>query len=306
MASLVDQAKLDASQIGFQTRFNMALQAVDDPARQLAMEIPSSSAVENHNWLGAVPQLSEWLDQRKIDSLRAESYTLANKNWSSGIQVDMNDIADDRLGIVMPRIDQLGVKAALHYGDLLVQALIAGFTLGGTFGNAYDGLAFFSATHQDGDGPTQSNTSSNALTQANYFTAREAMWSLTDERSDPLGIVPNTLVVGPSLEEIALQITQAELIPNGAGTASQTNVARGTARVVISPRLVGAAASHWFLADLSQPVRPLMLQIREPISSSFLGESSEQAFMNRTMVFGAQARHAVGFGLWQHIYGSNA
>lgn len=302
--SLINQAKIEDSQVNFQARFNMALQAVDDPMRAIAMEIPSVAASESHNWLGTVPGFSEWNDQRKVCSLRAENITLVNRDYANAIEIGRNDILDDRLGVVMPRIDQLAQKGGLHYGELIVDAMIAGFTAGSAFGTAYDGAAFFSATHQDG-GPIQSNTAGGAaLSNAAYFAARAAMWSLTDDEDDPLGIKPDTLIVGPSQEELGLQLTEADLIADGG--AGVTNVARRTANLMVSPRLVGAAASHWFLISLSQAVRPMILQIREQIFSDFVTEGSELTWRSKKLLFGAQGRHVVGYGLWQFAHGSDA
>lgn len=300
--SLIQQQKIAESQVNFQARFNMDLEAVDDPAKQLAMEVPSNAASEQHNWLGTIPGFSEWKDERKVAELRAENIVLVNKDYQNSIKINRNDILDDRLGVVMPRIQGLAKKAGLHYGQLAVEALIAGFSTASEFGTAYDGAAFFSALHQDGSGPTQSNTAAGAaLAQASYFAGRASMWSLTDEEGDPLGIVPDTLVVGPALEETALQITEADLIGGG-----NTNVARRTANVIVSPRLIGAAANHWFLVSLRDAVRPLILQIREQIFSDFVTEGSEMTFRNKTLLFGAQGRHVMGYGLWQYAYGSNA
>jgi phage major head subunit gpT-like protein len=302
--SLINQAKIAESQVNFQATFNMALAAVDDPMRALYMELSSQAASESHNWLGTVPGFSEWTDQRKVKSLRAENITLVNKDFGNAIEIGRNDVLDDRLGVVMPRINQLAEKAALHYGQLAVEAMINGFVTTSEFGSAYDGAAFFSATHQDG-GPIQSNTAGGAaLSSAAYFAGRASMWSLTDDEGDPLGIKPDTLIVGPSQEELGLQLTEADLIASGG--AGVTNVARRTANLMVSPRLVGAAASHWFLVSMASAARPLILQIREAIFSDFVTEGSELSWRSKKLLFGAQGRHVAGYGMWQTSYGSNA
>ena len=301
--SLINQAKLLESQVNFQATFNMALAAVDDPMMALVMEMTSQSASESHNWLGTVPGFSEWTDQRKVKSLRAENITLVNKDYANAIEINKNDILDDRLNVITPRINQLAQKAALHYGQLAVEAMIAGFVTTSQFGAAYDGAAFFSATHQDG-GPVQSNTAGGAaLSSAAYFAGRASMWSLTDDEGDPLGIKPDTLIVGPSQEELGLQLTQADLVASGG--AGVTNVAKRTANLLVSPRLVGAAANHWFLVSMAQTIRPIILQIRENIFSDFVTEG-ELNWKSKKQLFGAQGRHVVGYGLWQTAYGSNA
>lgn len=311
MSGILEQQKLERSKTSFSTRFNRQLVAVDDPARAISMVIPSTAETEEHDWLNAAPALTEWLDERKIGKRKAEQIRIINKDYASGIRLKRNDIINDRIGVIGPQIDDLAQKAALHYGDLIVQALVAGFTLDGDFGNAYDGKAFFAVDHQDLEEVAQSNLSAaTPLAEAAYDAARATMYSLTDAEGDPLGIIPNALIVGPSNERTALEITSSEVIP-GPGNESITNVFRGTASVIISPRLVGADAGKWYLADLSRSVKPIILQIREAITSAMLPASgspsdfsgSERLFMQKDLLFGAQGQHAVGFGLWQFVHG---
>jgi phage major head subunit gpT-like protein len=70
------------------------------------------------------------------------------------------------------------------------------------------------------------------LDGANYGAARAAMMSVKTDSGKPLATTPNVLLVPPSLEGAALNVTQAERLANGA-----TNVYRNTARVVVSPYL---------------------------------------------------------------------
>lgn len=70
--------------------------------------------------------------------------------------------------------------------------------------------------------------SKQTLNAANYQAAREAMMSLKGDNGRPLGIVPNILVVPPSLEGEAKEILQAER--NAAGA---TNIYRNTADLLV-------------------------------------------------------------------------
>lgn len=74
--------------------------------------------------------------------------------------------------------------------------------------------------------------SKQALTAANYSTARGGMMAVQSDNGQPLGIVPNLMVVGPSNEAAAREIAQAER--NAAGA---TNVWRGTVEVLVVPWL---------------------------------------------------------------------
>jgi len=303
MGNLVNQAQIDASQISFSARFNEVFAAVEDPVRQLAMELPSTAATEQYNWLGVVPGLTEWLDDRKLSTLKAEGFTIVNRDWSNGIRVHRNDIRDDRLGLVRPRIDDLARKAALHYGQLLGDYLVDAFA--GALALGYDGKALCVTDHPNGSLADISNKATAALADASYDAGRAAMQGFIDENGDNLGIVPTHLVVGPSNERTALQTTQAGVISDGSG-AGITNVFAGTARVIVSPKLVGAYANYWFLCDLSQAFKPLILQIREPVTFSAMDDpNSLPRFMRKELLYGAEGAHAVGPGLWQCIYGSD-
>ena len=70
------------------------------------------------------------------------------------------------------------------------------------------------------------------LTAEHYAAARAAMHVFQADSGRPLGIMPNLLVVPPSLEQKALELISAERLANGA-----TNVWRGTAEVLMSPWL---------------------------------------------------------------------
>ena len=69
------------------------------------------------------------------------------------------------------------------------------------------------------------------LTLASYQAARETMMGLLGDYDRPLGIMPNLLVVPPSLDGTARQILNAEII------GSTTNIQRGTAELLTTPYL---------------------------------------------------------------------
>ncbi len=71
-----------------------------------------------------------------------------------------------------------------------------------------------------------------ALSATSYGTARAAMMSQVGDEGQPLGIVPNLLVVPPSLEAAGREILMAER--NDAGA---TNVWRNSAELLVTPYL---------------------------------------------------------------------
>lgn len=74
--------------------------------------------------------------------------------------------------------------------------------------------------------------SKQTLDKANYKKARTAIMQMKGDYGRPLGLVPRTLIVPPSLEEEALELLNAERDAAGA-----TNVYKGTAKLVVVPWL---------------------------------------------------------------------
>jgi phage major head subunit gpT-like protein len=306
---LLEQAKIANAQIGFSTMFNNQLKmALVEPILDVAMRIPSVNRQEDFKFLGDIPQLRLWVDDRPMAKLRVETISVANQDWATGLRVDRNDILDDRLSLVLPRIQMLADRARQHVSKSLVELLLNGFT-GVSFpimgnGRAYDGQFFFSTTHKDGEGPTQTNKITTALSSTSYNTQRVNMQSLQDEEKQPLEIRPDLLIVGPSNEKTAMEIVQAGLVSGASG--GFTNVFQGTARVAVSQRLVGAFAAFWFLADTSQAVKSLIWLDREaPRFDALMDMNSEAAFMRKEYQFGTSYRGGYGYGLWQFINGSD-
>ena len=74
--------------------------------------------------------------------------------------------------------------------------------------------------------------SKQALTAANYATARAAMMGLTTDGGRKLGVTPTVLVVPPALESDALTLLNTEYATGGA-----SNPWKGTAAVIVTPYL---------------------------------------------------------------------
>lgn len=308
---LIQQAKLDAAQIGFSTVFNNQLRVADpDPALALFMRVASQNASEEFKFMGDLPFLREWLDDRHMSKLRVESITVTNKDFAAGVRVDLNDIFDDRLGIVEPRIRMLADRARQHISDFAVRTMLNGFN-GTNFpetgnGQSYDDQLFYSAAHQEGTGPTQSNFATAALDATAYEAGRVAMQSLVDEESQPLEMQPRLLLVGPSNERTARELVNSGLIDIAGSGAAVDNTFRGTADVVVSQRLVGTYANYWFLNDVSKPVKPLLWTDREAPRFDFLNSrDSESVFMRREAKAGTSYRAGFGYGLWHMSRGSD-
>ena len=281
-----------------------------DPLMVLAEEMPSTAAVEEHFFLGDVPQFREWTADRVMGSLMAHKFRIANKDFSSGIPIHRNEIADDQMGKVKPRIAGLAERAARHRGDYMMRSLIQGFgdnpfpEVGD--GKGFDGVNFFSASHTLEGGPAQGNLKTAALSEAALEAAEVALASLTTwDGKDPLQLRPTHLIVGPKNTATAQKLVGAAVLINAAGTAAGSNIRLGKYQIVEAPRLIGAYDDYWFLAALGQATKPFIFQDREPITTAAQVDwSSPQMFNRGVMQFGAQARYGIGPWDWRTIIGS--
>jgi len=316
MFSIAGQSNLEAARVGFHVAFLDSLEKVGpDPLEALFTEVASNNPIEEWQWIGDLPAFEEWKGDRKLGELTAYKLRLENKDWSSGIRVHQNQIKDDRLGLIRPKVEGLARKARRHRSDLMVQMLINGFDgleypkVGN--GLAYDGAFFFSTSHSSGGGPNQSNKLTSALSASTLATAEQMLMEMkTADGSTPLDLNGTHLIVGPKLADTARRLLTQDWVPSSAGTASESNVWKGRFTPLVSPRLTGTYDDWWFLADLSAPIKPAIFQLREDISSSaVLGDQggtndSVPRFSRGEIWFGAEARYNVGYLAWQTIIGS--
>jgi phage major head subunit gpT-like protein len=91
--------------------------------------------------------MREWVGERQIKNLSLETYTIANKDWESTIEVDRNEIMDDAVGVYNPVIAELGRTAAVHPDELVFDLLSRGFVT-----TCYDSQYFFDTDHPVGAG----------------------------------------------------------------------------------------------------------------------------------------------------------
>ena len=289
---LINSATLAAAQRGFSTRFQAAFSAAQTFHEPLVTEVPSFAKEEVHGFMDRIPKMREWLGDRQLNNLVARDVTVRNKPYEDTIEVDRDDIEDDRLGVYNPRIEMLGMQARKLWDQLLVEVLQAG-----TAAEAYDGQYFFDTDHpvslEDAALGTQSNNLSLALSATNYATARAAMMGFLGADGQPLGVMPNLLVVPPQLEGTARSILNADAINNG-----ETNVWKGSANLLVIPELANDATA-WYLLATGMPIRPFLKQLRKaPEFTSLTDPNSETVFRKKKFLYGVDARGAVAYGPW--------
>ena len=190
---------------GLSAAFVKAFNNAEDPADVMPfiMETNSTSDKEQYGWLGQAPSLSEWKDERTLKSLNQFDYEIENKDYEGTLSIGRNEIADDQLGNVKVRIDDLGRKARIHPRKLFYELIQLGETE-----LCYDGQPFFSNSHVEGDSGVQDNLLTGTGTtlaqiKADIDAAETALLTFKDDTGEPWneGEVEIGVVCHPSLKE---------------------------------------------------------------------------------------------------------
>ncbi|MFZ5774031.1 MAG: Mu-like prophage major head subunit gpT family protein [Thermodesulfobacteriota bacterium] len=302
---LINAASLSAVFTNIKTTFHRAFDAAPSQWQETAMLVPSTGKQNDYSWLSNFPRMRKWVGDKVVKALAAFKYTIVNDDFEATVEVDRNDIEDDNLGIYAPQAESAGFSA-----KQLPDEIVADLKNGAFASQCYDGQYFYDTDHPVGDGAggtvSVSNKGTKALSnatlaaaQASYGAGRTAIMSMKDDEGRPLGLVPNVLEVGPALEAVGNLLLTADKLND-----NSPNPFKGTAKLVVNPRLTSTTA--WFLHCTNMPVKPFILQERKkPVFVQQTGMDSDDVFSRRKYKFGAEARYAGGYGLWQLSYGSD-
>lgn len=297
---IVNKSTLQGVFFNLKTTFHRALEAASPQWEKIAMRVRSTSAENRYNWLDNFPRMRKWVDEKSIKALRAFGYTIVNDDWEATVAVKRNDIEDDNLGIYGPQAQDAGYSAKQLPDEIISELKDNAFS-----SVCYDGQYFYDTDHPVADG-TVSNKGTKKLdnaTQAkakeSYGAAREAIMTMTDDEGRPLGLVPDTLEVPPQLEAVGRMMVENDKLAD-----DTPNPYKGTAKLVVNPRLTSADA--WFLHVTTRPIKPFILQERKaPVFVEQTDANNDDVFNRRLFKFGAEARMAGGYALWQMSYGSD-
>lgn len=296
---LVNKANLTAVFLTLKTTFNKAFDAAPSLWQNTTMLVPSGSSQNDYTWLSRFPKMRKWLGDKVLKALVAHQYTVVNDDWEATVEVDRNDIEDDNLGIYGPQAQEAGFSAKQLPDELDADLKNNSFS-----NTCYDGQYFYDTDHSVA-GSSVSNKGTAALSAAttaeaaaSYGAARLAVMSFTDDEGRPLALIPDLLEVPPALEATGRLLMENEKL-----TDESPNPYRGTAKLLVNPRLTSSTA--WFLHVTNRPVKPFVYQERKkPEFVQQTTAESDSVFMRKKFRFGTEARAAGGYGLWQLSYGS--
>lgn len=295
----LDTARAVATLRGLTAKFDMGMESAAPIYPQVCTTVPSSGSDEKYGFLGAMPGIREWLGDRQFQSLRGADYTLANKKWESSLQIEKDDIDDDRLGMYGPVLEQLGQEAAMHPDELLFTAIPAGESTA-----CFDGQYFFDTDHSWGDSGSQSNdltynaTDHTAVTVSEFKSAfRAAVKAMLGfknsqgkylHRGSLSSLEDLVLMVPLALKDQAYDALTATLINNG-----ETNVVIDKPKIIATPQLTSDVKFYVFRTG--QVLKPFVFQARSPLTRQMKGMDDREF---KEVKFMTDARYNLGYLAW--------
>lgn len=108
---------------------------------------PSKTKVETHTFMSNLPRLAEFKGYTPFTRLVTKEYTVANKEYRTGVTVRKTDVDDDQVGGYMLNINGLPSRAKKDVGHITLAHLAAGTT-----NLCFDGTAMFATSHTIGSG----------------------------------------------------------------------------------------------------------------------------------------------------------
>ena len=283
--------------------FDAAFEAAESQWDQVAMQVPSTGASNTYAWIDKFPKLRKWIGDKVVKQLSGHGYTIINDDFEATVEIDRNDIEDDNLGIYKPQTEMAGESSKQWADELVFTTLTNGFDE-----KCYDGKTFYATNHEVGEGKNKKLVSNRlnvplsidslAAAKASYGAARTMLRSVKDEEGRPLNLKPSLLIVPPALEDIANALMTNDRLEDG-----KPNPYKATAKVLVVGWL--KTDTEWHLHDSTKPVKAIIFQPRKkPVFVQQTDTSSDSVFMRKKFKYGAEARGAAGYGLWQMAVGS--
>lgn len=299
---LVNKANIQAAFTNIKTLFNKAFSETEPKWTKVAMRVPSNTYQEDYTWLSKFPKMRRWVGEKVRKKLKAFKYSIINDDFEVTVEVDRNDISDDRLGIYAPQAQAAGVSAKQFPDELVTQVMTNGFTE-----KCFDGQNFYDTEHPvgpEGEITLVSNMGTAVLSNANrtaingsFGLAWATMRGFKDDEGRSLKVKPTVLATGTALEIVAKEICTEKKLAD-----DTPNPFCGMVEPVVIEDL---GDTEWHLLDTSKPIKPFVFQERQkPVFVSQTDLNSDNVFNRRKYSFGAEARGEAGYGFWQLAYGS--
>ena len=268
------------------------------------MVVPTNSSRLTIPTTMSAPRVRKWLGDKVVKALRALVQDIDVDPWEATIGIERKYVDYDSGGTVTAMLTAFLGREVTAFDDVVFQTLLDNPV-------GHDGVSLLNDSHPYSNS-TGDNLTTDALSYSSWVAMKAQMADFTDEDGTPLGVRPNVLLVGPSNEQKALEITGAQraVAITSSGVEGTSSVVAaymrdnpyGQAAVLVADWITGG---QWFAMDLTKPgMKPLVVaeaRAFEPITQDEM--TDESRFRRDKYLYSLEGDYGVGAGLWQLIGG---
>lgn len=308
-----DAAKIEAAYIGFGTMLHQRMSSPESIYQRISTVARTNNLLDRQLWLNAIPTMSQWIGDKNVKALSAESLPIVTSPHEASLGVSKHDILNDRFGLYTSRIGEMGDAWWWGLDQIALVMLCAGLQ-GTTLGSTYDGQNLIDTDHTVRSNDTgvaafqQSNKVAGAFSAAVYQSAWNAYLNFKDENNIPRNLRNRRMML---LHGPANRIAVRNVLQQDIATGLVQNLDKGTAEPVccnwitagdrkVLGKTITLTGLEWFL--IPEGSTAVILQIkRDP---EFLSvEEGTAAFMSGRYLYGFEAEVGAAYGLWQDVVG---
>lgn len=303
IVNTADDPKLGALFTVFRALFQNFYQAVPTFLDKIATTTTTTSTILRLPWMGRVMPVREWDGDRVVNSNALKFYDVTPKLYELTEGLSKSDFDDDQFGFFTSQIIPQMAYQAAKWPDYAVVKFIRDNPVWS------DAKNFFHAQHPinvykpnikgfDGNNYYANDYTSMPLTLENYRLIRQDMMNRVGEDGKSLEIVPNLLIVPPSLETEANHIAKSEYIAAAsvANETSQVGMVNNPYKGQVEPLVIqplGADSDTWYLADTTKPIKPFGWCLREAWSMAQRTSPTDPIVFDKNQyLFGGRGRGA--------------
>jgi phage major head subunit gpT-like protein len=288
--------KISAMNTAFDLSFKTAFEYAKTQYQEFCMTVGDADhTVVELPFFEQFSFMRKWVGPRQVKNLSAKKLVMREDAFEDTVGVPVRAIETDNWGVYANSISQMGDNASRLWDRLAAAALCDA-------GNWIDGKPFFSTDRKYGKS-TVGNKTTDALSASTFNAAFEAMCAYCGHDKEPLGILPDTLMVGPKLRTAAFEILNSKLVSDGNG-GNVDNPNAGLCKVIVNPRLVGDYDDYWFLMACGGPIKPVAVQKSKEGALVSLNQPTDQnVFMEGQALFGADAYGSAAAAFPHLVYG---
>lgn len=236
-----------------------ALKAVPDWA-PIATMIDMTAKNQTLVDLGGAPMPARNRGKFNAQDFIEKSLPITSIDWELPVFISGNAVKDDQTGKLLSKVRAAGDNFQRHIAQTAFSVLNDGDSVT-NYGAGYDGKALFANDHVDPGASyttNQDNLDSLTLSLANYETVRVKAKLTRDDQGEFTDYNYDALIVDPTNERNAMNITNNPLDSTTANRA--INPYSGSVRTIVSPKLDTGA---WILVASSEVIKPVLIVMRE-------------------------------------------